>query len=158
MRAKVVAALHHRDDSLRIHAARRARAGAVRLDHAAAVNPRECLRHLAAVGVFNADEHDALGHAVRIAARAGLCGGPQRNKCAAYFRTARDAASVPLLDAGRGRVLVLKATAWIFSLSPFSATVVSPVVTSQMRTVPSQLLLARYRPSPESDRQRTDSR
>src|SRR5262249_3732586 len=114
---------------------RRTRAGAERLDRGIPMDAGERLGHLTAIGILDADEDDPLAH----------------------VRTARPAATVPLWEAGRGRVPSLKATAWIFSVAPFKVRVVSPVAMSQTRTVPSQLLLASCRPSPLSDRQRTDS-
>ena len=57
---QVVAQLGHEADRLRVDLPRRLRAGAERLDAVAAVDARERLGHLAAVGVLDADEQDAL--------------------------------------------------------------------------------------------------
>jgi predicted component of type VI protein secretion system len=91
LHGQVDAALGHEGDGARIDLPRGTRSGRTRLDVLTAMRARERLRHLAAVGVFHADEQYARHRAAQLQQAGGFAAtaGPQHAATDFSFSTAR---------------------------------------------------------------------
>jgi len=96
MQRQVIAKLTHRGDGFGIDDSRRPRPGALRLNRRAAKHPRKRFRHLAPIGVLDADKQHSL-YVAHVDSR----GGKEQQPASRTHRQAGTANAAPIRGALR---------------------------------------------------------